>query len=58
MPAETATYPTEQRGWVQIAGNHDRKLATKMAAELIPFDAYAYTQVEEGVLKWIASLPP
>ena len=32
-----------------------RELATKMAAKLIPFDAYAYTQVEEGVLKSIAS---
>jgi putative phosphoesterase len=56
MPAETAQFLMQQP-WTQIAGNHDRALATRDPMDLIPSDAYAHAQLGRQALDWLSGLP-
>lgn len=56
MPAETAQFLMQQP-WTQIAGNHDRALATSDPLDLIPSDAYAHAQLGRQALDWLSGLP-
>jgi predicted phosphodiesterase len=55
-PYETAQFLMKQN-WVQIAGNHDRKLVQQDPKEHSPSDRYAYQFLGEPELAWLRSLP-
>lgn len=56
MPADTAEFLMQQP-WTQLAGNHDRELATCDPLDLIPSDAYAHAQLGRQALDWLSGLP-
>ena len=57
MASATADFLIAQ-AWSQIAGNHDRNLATSDPAGLGPSDACAYAELGQEALAWVAQLPP
>lgn len=57
MASATADFLMAQP-WSQIAGNHDRNLATSNPAGLGPSDACAYAELGHEALAWVAQLPP
>lgn len=57
LPRETAQY-LMGRGWLSLAGNHERQLLTPDPAGMGPSDAYARGQIGESELAWIRSLAP
>lgn len=57
MPRETAQFLMAQ-DWVHLAGNHERQLLTLPEAERGLSDRYAYTQLTQTELDWLAQLRP
>jgi len=57
LPRETAQYLMD-KGWLSVAGNHDRQVATQDPSEMIPSDAYAHSRLTEAEFRWLRSLPP
>lgn len=56
LPLETARF-LMARGWLTLAGNHDRYLLDRTAEDLGPPDAYAHSQLGAHEFAWLASLP-
>ena len=56
-PAETVAFLMRQPGWVQIAGNHDRALATDDPATHSASDRYAFERLTRPQMEWLARLP-
>ncbi len=57
LPLETAQY-LMAKGWLSLAGNHERQLLVRDTARMGPSDAYAYSQLGTEELAWLASLEP
>ncbi|WP_293931575.1 metallophosphoesterase [Iodobacter sp.] len=55
MPLETAQFLMAQN-WVHLAGNHERQLLASAAKGLS--DEFAYSQLGEVELAWLATLQP
>jgi predicted phosphodiesterase len=55
-PHETIQFLMRQN-WIQIAGNHDRKLVHQPPQEQGPSDHYAYQFLSQDELNWLGSLP-
>ena len=56
LPRETAAFLMDQ-DWIHLAGNHERQLLTLGPENWCASDAYAYGQLGEAELSWLASLP-
>lgn len=56
LPLETAQF-LMARGWLTLAGNHDRYLLDQPAEALGPPDAYAHSRLGAPEFAWLASLP-
>lgn len=57
LPLETARF-LMARGWVQIAGNHERQMLTNAPGERGPSDEYACGQLTDEEVAWMAALAP
>jgi diadenosine tetraphosphatase ApaH/serine/threonine PP2A family protein phosphatase len=55
-PAETADY-LMQRGWLTMAGNHERQLLTQPPARMSATDRHTAAQLHAEHRAWLASLP-
>ena len=56
LPRETAQY-LMARGWLSLAGNHERQLLSPGPEGRHPSDAYAYAQLTDAELGWLRALP-
>jgi predicted phosphodiesterase len=57
LPRETAQFLMD-RGWLSLAGNHERQLLAPDPEALGPSDAYALDQLTAAELDWLRALPP
>jgi predicted phosphodiesterase len=55
-PAETAALLMTE-DWPQLAGNHERQLLTLPLEHMGESDRHAREQLDDGVMRWLASLP-
>ena len=55
-PVETADFLMQQ-DWVQIRGNHERRLLEQDPAEHNLSDHYTYERINQGHMNWLRSLP-
>src|SRR5512147_381921 len=56
LPRETAQF-LMARGWLSLAGNHERQLLACASQPDGPSDQYAWEQLGETELAWLRSLP-
>lgn len=56
LPRETAQF-LMARGWLSLAGNHERQLLACASQPGGPSDQYAWEQLGETELAWLRSLP-
>ena len=56
--ARTADLLMAQAGWIQIRGNHDRRLITREPSAMRPSDRAAFQQLNDAHKRWLRSLAP
>ena len=57
-PAETADFLMSQRGWLTMAGNHERQVLTLPPARMGASDRFAAAAITPAQRTWLAALPP
>jgi len=57
LPLETAQY-LMGKGWISLAGNHDRQILANEPESRTAADDYARSQLGNSELNWLRTLPP
>lgn len=56
LPRETAEFIMSE-GWLSLAGNHERQILALVPGQTGGSDGYARSQLDDGHLRWLRSLP-